>query len=316
MKKLVAVLAVLLSGIASGQEFPSRTVRIVVPFTPSGPTDVISRILAERLATKWRQPVIVENRPGAGTVIGSDIVAKAPPDGHTILMAVTAHAVNATLVKKLPYDTVKDFAPIVLIATAPNILAVNPAVPVKSIAELIAYLKANPGKLNAGSHGKGNMSHLAAEMLKAMTGTDFTVIQYKGAQPAATALVAGEVNFMFDTGVVAPFVQSGKVRVIGTTGTRRATHFPDVPTLIESGLQDFEVISWYGYFTTAGTPRAALDVLNRGFNETLAEPDIRARILKLNQEPAGGTQEELDRIVKTQITRWATVIKAAGIEPD
>ena len=316
MKKIVAVVAVLLSGIASGQEFPSRTVRIVVPFTPSGPTDVISRILAERLATKWRQPVIVENRPGAGTVIGSDIVAKAPPDGHTILMAVTAHAVNATLVKKLPYDTVKDFAPIVLIATAPNILAVNPAVPVKSIAELIAYLKANPGKLNAGSHGKGNMSHLAAEMLKAMTGTDFTVIQYKGAQPAATALVAGEVNFMFDTGVVAPFVQSGKVRVIGTTGTRRATHFPDVPTLIESGLQDFEVISWYGYFTTAGTPRAALDVLNRGFNETLAEPDIRARILKLNQEPAGGTQEELDRIVKTQITRWATVIKAAGIEPD
>ena len=166
MKKLVAVLAVLLSGIASGQEFPSRTVRIVVPFTPSGPTDVISRILAERLATKWRQPVIVENRPGAGTVIGSDIVAKAPPDGHTILMAVTAHAVNATLVKKLPYDTVKDFAPIVLIATAPNILAVNPAVPVKSIAELIAYLKANPGKLNAGSHGKGNMSHLAAEIQK------------------------------------------------------------------------------------------------------------------------------------------------------
>ena len=316
MKKIVAVVAVLLSGIASGQEFPSRTVRIVVPFTPSGPTDVISRILAERLATKWRQPVIVENRPGAGTVIGSDIVAKAPPDGHTILMAVTAHAVNATLVKKLPYDTVKDFAPIVLIATAPNILAVNPAVPVKSIAELIAYLKANPGKLNAGSHGKGNMSHLAAEMLKATTGTDFTVIQYKGAQPAATALVAGEVNFMFDTGVVAPFVQSGKVRVIGTTGTRRATHFPDVPTLIESGLQDFEVISWYGYFTTAGTPRAALDVLNRGFNETLAEPDIRARILKLNQEPAGGTQEELDRIVKTQITRWATVIKAAGIESD
>ena len=316
MKKIVAILAVLLSGIASGQEFPSRTVRIVVPFTPSGPTDVISRILAERLATKWRQPVIVENRPGAGTVIGSDIVAKAPPDGHTILMAVTAHAVNATLVKKLPYDTVKDFAPIVLIATAPNILAVNPAVPVKSIAELIAYLKANPGKLNAGSHGTGNMSHLAAEMLKATTGTDFTVIQYKGAQPAATALVAGEVNFMFDTGVVAPFVQSGKVRVIGTTGTRRATHFPDVPTLIESGLQDFEVISWYGYFTTAGTPRAALDVLNRGFNETLAEPDIRARILKLNQEPAGGTQEELDRIVKTQITRWATVIKAAGIEPD
>ena len=231
-------------------------------------------------------------------------------------MAVTAHAVNATLVKKLPYDTVKDFAPIVLIATAPNILAVNPAVPVKSIAELIAYLKANPGKLNAGSHGKGNMSHLAAEMLKATTGTDFTVIQYKGAQPAATALVAGEVNFMFDTGVVAPFVQSGKVRVIGTTGTRRATHFPDVPTLIESGLQDFEVISWYGYFTTAGTPRAALDVLNRGFNETLAEPDIRARILKLNQEPAGGTQEELDRIVKTQIIRWATVIKAAGIESD
>lgn len=316
MKKLLALVLVAFCGAVSAQDFPSRTVRIVVPFTPSGPVDVVARIIAERLAIKLKQPVIVENRPGAGTVIGADVVAKAPADGHTILLAVTAHAVNATLVKKLPYDTLKDFAPIVLVATAPNILAVNPNVPAKTTNELIAYIKANQGKLNAGSHGKGNTSHLAAEMLKSATGAEFTVVQYKGAQPAVTALMSGEVSFMFDTGVVVPHSQAGRVRVIGTTGPKRSAIYPDVPTLIESGLPGFEVVSWYGFFAPAGTPRAALDVLNRSINETLAEPDTRGRIMKLNLEPAGSTQEELDRLVKSQITRWATVIKTANIEPD
>ncbi len=316
MKKLLAVLSIFFCGAVFAQEFPTQTVRIIVPFPPSGPVDIVGRIVAERLAAKWKVPVIVENRPGAGTVIGTDVVAKAPADGHTILLAVTAHAVNATLVRKLPYDTLKDFAPIVLAATAPNILAVNPSVPAKTTSELIAYIKANPGKLNASSHGKGNTSHLAAEMLKAAAGLDFIVIQYKGAQPAVTALMTGEVSFMFDTGAVIPLSQSGKVRVIGTTGPKRSNAFPDVPTLIEAGLQGFEVVSWYGFLAPAATPKGALDTLNRSINEALVDPEARARIIKFNLDPAGGTQEELDRIIRSQVVRWANVIKRAGIEPD
>jgi len=316
MKKFLAVLVTFFCSAAFAQEFPTQTVRIIVPFPPSGPVDVVGRIVAERLAAKWKVPVIVENRPGAGTVIGTDAVAKAPADGHTILLAVTAHAVNATLVRKLPYDTLKDFAPIVLAATAPNILAVNPAIPAKTPAELIAYAKANQGKLNASTHGKGNTSHLAAEMLKAATGIEFAVIHYKGAQPAVTALMTGEVGFMFDTGAVIPLAQSGKVRVIATTGPKRSAAFPDVPTLIESGLQGFEVVSWYGFLAPAATPKAALDTLNRGINEALSDPEARGRIIRFNLDPAGGSQEELDRIVRSQVVRWASVIKSAGIEPD
>lgn len=316
MKKLLAVLAIFFCSAVLAQEYPAHTVRIIVPFPPSGPVDVVARIVAERLAAKWKVPVIVENRPGAGTVIGTDVVAKSPPDGHTILLAVTAHAVNATLVRKLPYDTLKDFAPIVLAATAPNILAVNPSLPVKTTGELIAYAKANPGKLNASSHGKGNTSHLAAEMLKSATGIQFTIVHYKGAQPAVTALMSGEVGFMFDTGAVIPHAQAGRVRIIATTGPKRSAALPDVPTLIESGLQGFEVVSWYGFLAPAATPKNALDTLNRGINDALSDPEARARIIKFNLDPAGGTQEELDHIIRSQVVRWATVIKTAGIDPD
>ena len=317
MKRVLAAFALIAFGAAaSAQEFPSRPVRIIVPFPPSGPVDVVGRIIAERLSARWKQPVIVDNRPGAGTVIGTDAVAKAPADGHTILFAVTAHAVNATLVRKLPYDTQKDFAPIVLAATAPNILAVNPNLPVRNVAELIAYARANPGKLNAGSHGKGNTSHLAAEMLKSVANIDFTVVHYKGAQPAATGLMAGDVQFMFDTGAVIPHAQSGKVRIIGVAGPKRSPIMPDAPTLIEGGLAGFEVVSWYGFFAPAGTPVPVLDTLNRGINEALSDPEARARIVKFNLEPMGGTRDEFDRTVRSQITRWAGVIKTAGIEPD
>ena len=316
MKKVVALLLSFACACAAAQEFPSRAVRIVVPFTPSGPTDVVARVVGERLSAKWKVPVIVDNRPGAGTLIGSDIVAKAPPDGHTILLAVTAHAVNATLMKSLPYDTVKDFAPLALIATAPNLLTVNPSVPAKTTGELIAHLKANPGKLNAGSHGKGNTSHLAAEMLKFMTGVNFTVVQYKGAQPAMVALLGGEMDFMFDTGVVVPQIQAGKLRLLGTTGPRRSVLFPDVPTLIESGINGFDVVSWYGFLTTGGTPRPVVDKLSRDLVEVLAEPAVRDRIREFNLEPIGGSAEELDRLIKAQIERWASVIQTAGIERD
>jgi tripartite-type tricarboxylate transporter receptor subunit TctC len=316
MKSLLATLALLVCGALHAQEFPSRPVRIVVPFTPAGPVDILGRVIAERLAARWKSGAIVENRPGAGTVIATEFVARAAPDGHTLLLAVTSHAVNATLVEKLPFDPVKDFAPVVLAATAQNILAVPPSVNARSAAELIALARANPGKLNAGSPGKGTTLHLAAEMLKSAAGIDFAIIHYKGAQPALNALLSGEVSFMFDAGTVVPHAQAGKLRVLAVTGPKRSPILPEAPTMIESGLPAFEVVSWYGFLAPAGTPRPAIDALNRAVNEALAEPEVRARIARINLEPAGGTPEELDRYVREQIARWGAVIRAAGVKAD
>ena len=314
MTRFFAALAFLFSGLIYAQEFPLRTVRIVVPFTPAGPVDILGRVVAERLAVRWKTGAIVENRPGAGTVIGTELVAKAPPDGHTLLLAVTSHAVNATLVDKLPFDPVKDFAPVVLAATAQNILAVNPSVNARSPADLIALAKASPGKLNAASPGQGTTLHLAAEMLKSAAGIDFAIVHYKGSQPALTALLSGEVSFMFDAGTVIPYAQAGKLRVLAVTGPKRSPILPDAPTMIESGLPGFEVVSWYGFLAPAGTPRSAIDALNRAINEALLEPEVRARIGRINLEPAGGTPEELDRYIRSQIARWGNVIRAAGVK--
>lgn len=314
MKRLLALLAFASCVSVSAQTYPTKPIRIVVPFTPGGPTDMVSRAVGERLSKRWNVPVVIDNKPGAGTTIGTDIVAKAQPDGHTILMAVTAHTINATLMKKLPYDTIRDFAPLTLIATAPNLLAVGASVPAKTVPEFVAWLKAHPGKFNAGSHGIGNMSHLAAEMFKSATGTQFTVVQYKGAQPAAMAMLSGEVDFMFDTGVVIPSVQAGKLRIIGTTGSKRSAVFPEVPTMIESGLRGFEAVSWYGFLTTGGTPKPIVDTLSRALIETLNEPDIRERITKANMELVAGSASELDALIRSQVNRWAAVIKEANIE--
>ena len=316
MTRLFAALALFFCGLLQAQDFPARTVRIVVPFTPAGPVDILGRVIAERLATRWKTGVVVENKAGAGTVIGTDYVAKAPPDGYTILLAVTSHAVNATLVDKLPFDPVKDFAPVVLAATAQNILAVNPAVNARSPAELIALAKAKPGKLNASSPGKGTTLHLAAEMLKSMAGIDFAIVHYKGAQPAVQALITGEVDFTFDAGTVIAQAEAGKVRVLATTGPKRSPFLPDTPTMVGSGLPGFEVVSWYAFLAPAGTPRPVIDALNSAINDALQEPEVRARIGRMNLEPAGGTPEELDRYVRNQIAVWGSVIRKAGVKAD
>ncbi len=315
MKRVFAALAFFLAcGLSYAQDFPVRPVRIVVPFTPGGPVDLLGRVIGDRIASRWKAGVIVDNRPGGGTVIGSDYVAKAPADGYTILLAVTSHAVNATLVEKLPFDPVKDFAPIVLAATAQNILAVSPGVKANSPAELIALAKANPGKLNAGTPGKGTTLHLAAEMLKSMAGTEFTIVHYKGAQPAAQALMSGEVDFMFDAGTVIPLAQGGKVRLLATTGAKRSPFLTGVPTMVESGLNAFQVVSWYGFLAPAGTPRAVVNALNGAINDALQDPEVRARIGRMNLEPAGGTPEELERYVKDQIALWGPLIRKAGVK--
>ena len=314
--RLLTVLACLFAAFSApsqAQEFPVRPIRIVVPFTPAGPVDVLGRLIAERLAARWKSGAIVENRPGAGTVIGTEAVAKAAPDGYTILLAVTSHAVNATLVEKLPFDPVADFAPIVLAATAQNILAVNPSVPAKTAGELIALAKANPGKLNAGSPGQGTTLHLAAEMLKTAAGIDFTIVHYKGSQPSLTALLSGEVAFMFDPGIVVPQAKAGKVRILAVTGARRSPALPDVPTMIESGLPGFEVVSWYGFFAPAGTPRRVVDELNAAINDAVRDPTVRERMARINMEAAGGTPEELDRFLRDQIKRWGAAVRAAHL---
>lgn len=314
MTRILAVLALLFSGLLQAQEFPTRTVRIVVPFTPAGPVDILGRVIAERLAARWKTGAIVDNRPGAGTVIGTDLVAKAPPDGYTLLLAVTSHAVNATLVDKLPFDPVKDFAPVVLAATAQNILVVNPSMNARSPGDLIALAKASPGKLNAGSPGQGTTLHLAAEMLKSAAGIDFAIIHYKGSQPAMNAVLSGEVSFMFDAGTVIPHAQAGKLRVLAVTGPKRSPILPEAPTMIESGLPGFEVVSWYGFLAPAGTPRTAIEALNKAINEALLDPEVRARIGRINLETAGGTPEELDRYIRNQIAHWGAVIRAAGVK--
>jgi tripartite-type tricarboxylate transporter receptor subunit TctC len=313
---LIALLACLFAATSQAQEFPARPIRIVVPFTPAGPVDVLGRLIAERLGARWKTGAIVENRPGAGTIIGTDAVAKAAPDGYTILLAVTSHAVNATLVDKLPFDPIADFAPIVLAATAQNILVVNPSVPAHTPGELVALAKANPGKLNAASPGKGTTLHLAAEMLKKDAGIDFTIVHYKGSQPSLTALLSGEVAFMFDPGTVVPQAKAGKVRILAVTGAKRSPVLPDVPTMIESGLPGFEVISWYGFFAPAGTPRRVVDELNAAINDAVRDPSVRERMSRINMEPAGGTPEELDRFLREQIKRWGAVIRAANVKQD
>ncbi|MFA7680728.1 MAG: tripartite tricarboxylate transporter substrate-binding protein, partial [Pigmentiphaga sp.] len=226
---------------------------------------------------------------------------------------VTAHSINPAVMKSLPYDTVKDFAPLALIARASNLLAVGPTIEAKTVAEFIDHVKRHPGKLNAGSHGVGNMSHLVAEMFKQATGTDFTIVQYKGAQPATLALMSGEIDFMFDTGTVVPALETGRVRIIGTAGKQRAVFFPDIPTLIESGISGFEAESWYGFLTTGGTPEPVIQQLSEALNEALNEPDVRERIKSVNMEAASSSAKEFDQLIKSQIKTWETTIKEAGI---
>lgn len=310
---LIAVLAAFPFA-SLAQEFPQRAVRIVVPFPPAGAVDILARVIAQKLGESWRAGVIVENRPGAGTVIGTDVVAKAPPDGHTMVLAVTAHAVNATLMDKLPFDPVKDFAPVVLAATAQNILVSHPAVPANSVRELIAHAKANPGKLNAGSPGLGTTMHLAAEMLKSAAGIQYTIVHYKGTQPSLNALLAGEVSFLFDAGVSLPHIQAGKLKALAVTSVRRAAILPDVPTMIEAGVPDFVALSWYGFLAPAQTPVATIGILNQQINAALKDPHVRERIVKIGLEPAGGSAAEFAQHVRAEVAKWGKVVRQAGIK--
>ena len=314
---LAAALAVT-PAFAQAPAYPTKPIRIVVPFPPGGATDILARAVAQHLTEVWGQSVIVDNRPGAGGNIGAELVAKATPDGYTLLMGtVGTHAINASLYSKMPYDHVKDFAPIILVAAVPNVLEVNPALPVNSVTELIAYAKANPGKLNFASSGNGTSIHLSGELFKVMAGVDMTHVPYKGSAPALQDLIAGQVQLMFDNLPPSlPQIKAGKLRALAVTSATRAPALPDVPTVAEAGLPGFEASSWFGVLAPAGTPPAIVAKLNAEIARWLATPEAKEKLLAQGANAAGGAPDDFARHIASETTKWAKVVKASGAKVD
>jgi tripartite-type tricarboxylate transporter receptor subunit TctC len=307
------------TGAAKAQEsYPSKPVRWIVPYAAGGFADIRARKLGQDLSKNLGQPVVIENRTGAGGVIGTDAVAKAPADGYTIGMGnLAALAVNVSLMKKLPYDPQKDLQPVILIERSALILVAGPALKANTVQELIAYAKANPGKLGFGSSGVGGAHHLSGEMLKLRTGVDMTHIPYKGGAPAAADLMAGHLPVMFEMGYAAvPSIKGGKTRALAVTSAQRLPLLPDVPTMSESGLPGFESSNWQGVVVPANTPRAIVDRLNREFNAILALPEQRDAILSTASEVSGGTPEQFRDLIRSETTKWAEIVRAAKIQPE
>jgi tripartite-type tricarboxylate transporter receptor subunit TctC len=315
---LFAVVLATLSGVAPATAaYPDRVVRIVVPFAAGGGTDLIARRLADEMGKTLGQRVIVENRPGAGTILGSAAVANSPPDGYTLLMATFAHAVNPSLNSKLPYDTFKAFTPVALIARSFNVVVVNPQLPYRSVQELVVAAKAEPGRINFGSFGNGTSAHLAGELFKNLAAVDLTHVPYQGAAPAITDLMGGQIQVMFTTAAsVASHVQSGRLRPLAVTSATRADLYPDLPTVAEAGVTGYVAESWYGLYAPAGTPADIVKALNQAVRRAV-ESEAFAKLKDLEGLTVeGGTGEDLDRYVRAEAARWQRLIAAANIRAE
>jgi len=303
--------------IVHAQTYPDKPIRIIVPYTPGGFNDTLARTVGQKLQEAWGQPVIVDNRPGGGTLIGTEMAAKAAPDGYTLYMVPFAFAVNPSLYKKLPYDSLKDFAPITLAASTPNLLVVNPALPVNSVKEVIALAKSKPGKLNYASTGNGSSNHLSMEKFKMMAGVDITHIPYKGSGPAVTDLMGGQVDLMFDNiPNVLPHVKAGKLKMIAVTSPKRSPHVPDVPTVSESGVPGYEVSVWFGIAAPGGTPKPIITKLNAEIVKILNMPDVKQKFAAQGVDVIGSTPEQFAAYIKEQMEEWGKVVKAAGVTPE
>ncbi|HEV2041689.1 MAG TPA: tripartite tricarboxylate transporter substrate binding protein [Casimicrobiaceae bacterium] len=304
--------------VASAQSYPNRTIRLVVPFPAAGTTDILARAAAQKLTEAFGQSVVVDNRPGAAGNIGSDLVAKSAPDGYTLLMGtVGTHAINPSLYSKMPYDHVKDFVPVVLVAGVPNVLVVNPALPVNSVADLIKLAKDKPGQINFASSGSGTSIHLSGELFKTMAGVDITHVPYKGSSPALIDLIGGQVQIMFDNLPSAlPQIKAGKLRAIAVTSLKRAPVLPDVPTISESGLPGFEASSWFGVLAPAGTPAPIVARINAEVNKWLQSAEAREKLLSQGAEAAGGSPEQFANHIRAESEKWAKVVKASGAKVD
>jgi len=314
-----ATIAALTHGInpAAAQAYPSKPIRMVVPFPAGGGIDTVARVIAPKLAESLGQPVIIDNRVGASGTVGTEAVAKAAPDGYTLLATFASHAQNASLYPKLGYDTVKDFAPITLIATVPNILVINPSLPVKTVKELVALAKKHPGEILYASIGNGTPAHLSAELFNSMAGIRMTHVPYKGAAASIVALISGETQLTFTTVLVAmPHIKSGRLRALGVASLKRSTVLPDVPTIDEAGVRGYESNAWYGLLAPARTPQSILDQLHRETVKTLQNNDVRDNLKGQGAEPVGNAPREFAVIIADEIEKWRRVVLATGARAD
>jgi tripartite-type tricarboxylate transporter receptor subunit TctC len=310
-----AALALSLIQPAAAQDFPSRQVRLIVPFGAGGPADVYARVIAHHLSEEMKQTFIVENRPGAGSIIGTDAVAKSAPDGYTLLVMSNTHTTNESLVPNKPFQLMRDFVPVATLNYSDLIMVVHPSVPAKDLKEFIALAKSKPGELNYASSGAGTPYHMAGELFKAMNGTDIVHVPHKASGEARNAVIGGHVQMMFDAiTTMAPNAAAGQVRALGTTGLKRSELTPDVPTVAEAGVPGYEATIWLGVMAPAGTPKDIVDKLNAGINTVIARPDVRELWSKQGAVPMAMTPAEFSKYLQADIEKWAGVVKGAGIK--
>ncbi|MEK6592994.1 MAG: tripartite tricarboxylate transporter substrate binding protein [Pseudomonadota bacterium] len=315
LNAMVLLLAPLTSS-AVAQGYPTKPIRIIVAYTPAGTTDILARIIGQKMSESWGQPVIVENRAGAAGNIGTELAAKATPDGYTLIMGTAGtHGINVSLYRKLSWHSLKDFAPVSLVAMVPNIMVVNNSLPVKNVRELIAYAKANPGKLSYGSPGNGSTAHLSMELFKNMTATNLVHIPYKGSAGVLADVMGGQIAVTIDNmPVYLPQVKAGKIRALAVSPAKRSSAAADIPTIAESGVPGYDSGAWFGLLAPAGTPKAIVDKLSAETARILGLPDVSKRISELGAEPVGSTPAQFTAFIKTEIAKWAKVIKDANVE--
>lgn len=314
---LLASLAVIAATAAAAADYPNRPIRVIVPFSPGGGSDLVARLVGPRLSDRLGQAVVIDNRPAASGVVGTELAAKAVPDGYTLLMITTTHAVNAQLAARLPYDLIKDFAPITMVITSPFGMLLQPSVPAATVKEFIAYAKTNPGKLNYGSSGPGSSPHLATELFMAVAGVQMTHVPYKGVAQYAAAQLANEIQFsfgnMFST---MGHWKAGRLRLIAHGGVKRSGAFPDLPTIAESGVPGYEASIWYGYVAPARTPRPVIDMLQREIAGVVNSPDVRQALIAQGNEPVANTPAAFANIIKAEADKWGATGKRLGVKLD
>ena len=297
--------------------YPDKPIKFVVPYPPGGGTDVVARIVQQRLQAALGQPIVIDNKGGAGGSLGTDIVAKSAPDGYTVLFTLSSHTINPAIFPKLPFDTIKDFEPVGLVASLPQLLAANMAVPVRTVADVVAQAKAAPDKFSFASVGNGSPGHLAGELMVLRTGAPMAHIPYRGGGPAVTDVMGGQVPLLWvSIPAAAAQVKAGKLRALAVSTTKRSPAFPDVPTMQEAGVADFEVDSWYAMLVPAKTPRPIIDRLNKALNTVLAEPAIRAQLIEQGADAVGGTPEALGKVIAAEVPKWVKLAKDANIKAD
>ena len=317
MERALIICFLLIANSVTAQPYPSKSIRFIVPFAPGGTNDIVARMVGVKLTEAWGQPVVIDNRGGAGGVIGADLAAKSVPDGYTLLMANVNFATNPGLVRNLPYDTEKDFAAVSLLATSPSVLVVHPSIPVRSVKEMIAFAKAKPGQLSYSSSGAGTTGHMAMELLKQMAAIDMVAVHYKGGGPALIDLIAGRVSPGFATILsAAPHIEGGRLRALAVSTPKRSSALPDLPTVAEAGVPGYEFTGWWGVVVPARTPHAVISKLNGELVKILAQPDVRERLVREGADPASTTPEAFTAYMRSEVAKWSKVIKTANIKAE